>query len=95
MKVNQWFKVVVDDNVNLHSKIKYSPYIKERDNMESEVTKGILLGTILGIFVGFMITFIVMFDEGIDTQNKQELITEACEHIYENEPLEVYTQYCK
>lgn len=29
------------------------------------------------------------------TEQQTEIINKACEYIYENEPLEVYTQYCK
>ena len=29
------------------------------------------------------------------TEQQTEIIEKACEYIYENEPLEVYTQYCK
>ena len=29
------------------------------------------------------------------TEQQTEILNKACEYIYENEPLEVYTQYCK
>ena len=29
------------------------------------------------------------------TEQQIEILNKACEYIYENEPLEVYTQYCK
>ena len=29
------------------------------------------------------------------TEQQTEIMEKACEYIYENEPLEVYTQYCK
>ena len=41
----------------------------------------------LGTWVGYEVTK--------PTEQQAEIIEKACEYIYENEPLEVYTQYCK
>mgnify|MGYP000862592875 FL=1 len=41
----------------------------------------------LGAWVGYEVTK--------PTEQQVEIIDKACEYIYENEPLEVYTQYCK
>ena len=41
----------------------------------------------LGTWVGYEVTK--------PTEQQAEIIKKACEYIYENEPLEVYTQYCK
>lgn len=41
----------------------------------------------LGAYFGFQL--------GAPTEQQTEIINKACEYIYENESLEVYTQYCK
>lgn len=35
------------------------------------------------------------YEAGKPTEQQEEIINKACEHIYENESLEVYTEYCK
>ena len=41
----------------------------------------------LGAYIGYQV--------GLPTKTEKEIITKACEYIYENESLEVYTKYCK
>ena len=53
------------------------------------------------ILIGILCLFVVlggvlMGAEAMQpTEQQTEIIEKACEYIYENEPLEVYTQYCK
>lgn len=41
----------------------------------------------LGMTLGYQV--------GLPTKPEKEIVTKACEYIYENESLEVYTKYCK
>lgn len=41
----------------------------------------------LGMYFGYEV--------GQPTEQQKEIIDKVCEYIYENETLEVYTEYCK
>lgn len=57
------------------------------------MVESILIGILcLFVFLGG----VLMGAEAIQpTEQQTEIIEKACEYIYENEPLEVYTRYCK
>ena len=57
------------------------------------MVESILIGILcLFVFLGG----VLMGAEAMQpTEQQTEIIKKACEYIYENEPLEVYTQYCK
>ena len=57
------------------------------------MVESILIGILcLFVFLGG----VLMGAEAMQpTEQQAEIIEKACEYIYENEPLEVYTQYCK
>lgn len=53
----------------------------------------ILVGILcIAVFIGGVHTGVEAMQP---TEQQTEIINKACEYIYENEPLEVYTQYCK
>ena len=57
------------------------------------MVESILIGILcLFVFLGG----VLMGAEAMQpTEQQIEILNKACEYIYENEPLEVYTQYCK
>lgn len=57
------------------------------------MVESILIGILcLFVFLGG----VLMGAEAMQpTEQQTEIIKKACEYIYENEPLETYTQYCK
>ena len=55
--------------------------------LETFVSIFCVLFFVFGTWVGYEVTK--------PTEQQAEIIEKACEYIYENEPLEVYTQYCK
>ena len=55
--------------------------------IEAMVTLVLAIFFALGAYFGFQMAE--------PTEQQTEIINRACEYIYENEPLEVYTQYCK
>ena len=57
------------------------------------MVQSILIG-ILCLFV-FLGGLIAGSEAMQPTEQQIEILNKACEYIYENEPLEVYTQYCK
>ena len=57
------------------------------------MVQSILVG-VLCFFI-FLLGLIAGGEAMQPTEQQTEILNKACEHIYENEPLEVYTQYCK
>ena len=57
------------------------------------MVESILIGILcLFVFLGG----VLMGAEAMQpTEQQVEILNKACEYIYENEPLETYTQYCK
>ena len=57
------------------------------------MVESILIGILcLFVFLGG----VLMGAEAMQpTEQQIEILNKACEYIYENEPLETYTQYCK
>ncbi len=53
-----------------------------------------ILISVLCFFI-FLLGLIAGGEAMQPTEQQTEIINKACEYIYENEPLEVYTQYCK
>lgn len=52
------------------------------------------LGFIVGVIAGVLLCFILGYHSLKSTHDK-EIISNACEWIYENESLETYVEYCK
>ena len=57
------------------------------------MVESILIGILcLFVFLGG----VLMGAEAMQpTEQQTEILNKACEYIYENKPLETYTQYCK
>lgn len=55
--------------------------------IESIVAIAMAISFALGAWAGYEV--------GKPTEQQEEIIDKVCEYIYENETLEVYTEYCK